>query len=182
MLPLLLPLLSLARAHWRPLAGAVALVLAFLAGRFSAPVKTTTRDVERVVYKDRVVTQRVEVQGETKTQERVVFRDRTVVTHADGTVEHRDVVRTDVEHGDAVVRSDVLTSTRTHEEAKATEHEKTIDFARPSWQVNALGAVQIGDLSKPFFGVQVERRIGPLWVGAFGLSDGTAGVSLGIQF
>lgn len=158
--------------------GVVLLAIFFGAGRYSAPTKVETKTVTQTVYQDRVVEKRVEVQAEAK--ERIVYRDRTVVSHPDGTVEHRDIVRTD--DSDKTKDTDAVTQLAEHTTEVTKAAEKIVERVAPSWQVNALGGMTWGSW-KPVYGAQVQRRIlGPLWIGAWGLSSGEGGISAGVQF
>lgn len=157
------------------IAGVLALViiagLAFSAGRFSAPLQVETRDVERVVYRDRVVT--VKAKAETK----VIYRDRTVTP--DGAVRDLTTTRTDTREGSA--------STGDH--ASETERKaETKTTLRPDWRVGAKAGASLVTpaltLSGPVVvGVEVERRIaGGVSAGVWVNSVGAAGVGISMEF
>lgn len=72
-------------------------------------------------------------------------------------------------------------STESSKKEKETKEESTVTNKKPDWRVNALGALVPGLV--PSYGVQVERRVlGPIHVGAFGLTNSTFGISVGIEF
>ena len=49
--------------------------------------------------------------------------------------------------------------------------------------ISALGAMDFGGTFKPAYGVSVSKEfIGPITVGAFGLTNGVIGLSLGLNF
>lgn len=100
--------------------------------------------------------------------------------------------------GEATVTVETLTASGTDATTLATATERTAaavasgqatatvarevrTAARPTW---SLGALVGGSLSlRPVWGGYVRRRVvGPLWAGAWGLSSGVAGVSLGIEW
>ncbi len=182
LLPTVWPFL---KAHWRPVVVCIALLVAVGAGRFLVPTKTAIMTVQKTVYKDRIVTQTV--QSEAKTVEHVVYRDHTTVVYKDGTVEHRDIVKTENATGDKTVTKSSKAVEQTQEAFKSATKEVT--NAKPQWRVNLLAGVETFNLKAPqllgpvALGVQVERRlIGPVWIGAFGLSSGSAGLSVGVEF
>lgn len=171
---------------------AILLLLAvalFLGGRCSRTPETKTVEKVVVQYKDRVVTQTV--QSEAKTQVRVVYRDRIVIRKPDGEIVTHNVVKTEQGQSDRVVNATTKTSTNvaaTSQVGTSVPAAKTA-VDRPRWHVNLLAGVEATALSKPqllgpiALGAQVEYRlIGPLWIGAFGITSGSAGISLGVEF
>jgi hypothetical protein len=140
--------------------------------------KVATRDV----FVDRVVKEKADVQ--VRVQERVVYRDRTVIKKADGTEVHRDIERTDT--GDTTARATVTAEDHVVFRDREVVREKRVD-APLNWHVSALVGASVN--LKPLgmgplrYGASVERRVlGPVWVGAWGLSSGEGGVSLGVVF
>jgi hypothetical protein len=175
--------------HWRPFAAVCFLLAAFFAGRSSVPTRVETKTVERVVYQDRVVTKTVTVQGEAKVETRVVYRDRTTIQKPDGTVVHRDIERTEADTESSKVSSNSAEKVQETAVQREKAASKVQESASPQWRVNLLAGVEPLHLDRPqlfgpvALGLQVERRIiGPLWVGAFGLSSGVGGVSVGLEF
>lgn len=173
----MLPDLSIFKAHWRALAVFVAVFLAFAVGRFATPAKvvvqTKTQTVEKIV----------QAKAEVRTETQVVYRDRTVVTHKDGTVEHRNIEQTS--------NGQVDTKHESAEKVVYRDREllRVVESPKPQWRVGVLAGVDILHLGRPqlfgpvALGAHVERRIaGPVWLGAFGLSSGAAGVSVSVEF
>lgn len=149
----------------------LALAGAFSAGRFSAPEKVDVREVERVIYRDRIVT----VKGKTETK--VVYRDRVVTP--DGTVTERSVER-------SASREDLK---RDVERTGETERRvATVTTARPDWRVGVLAGASVQPPAVPLagplvLGVQVERRIaGGLSAGAWANTSGAAGALVSLEF
>lgn len=143
----------------------------FAAGRFSAPLRVDVREVDRVVYRDRIVT----VKGKTETK--IVFRDRIVTP--DGTVTERSVER-------STSRED---SKRDLERTGETERRtETVTTARPGWRVGVLAGASLQPPAVPLagplvLGVQVERRItGGLSAGAWANTSGAAGAIVSLEF
>ena len=154
-------------------------VAGFSAGRFSAPEKVETRDVEKVVYRDRVVEKVVEVKA--RAEVKVVYKDRVVTK--EGTVTERIVERTET-------KTDEKKNTD-KAETVAVDSTKTVErivTLRPDWRVGVLAG---GSLTTPsvqiagplVLGVQVDRRIiGGLSVGLWANTVGAAGVGVSFEF
>lgn len=156
---------------------------AFSAGRFTAPVVTETRDVERVVYKDRVVEKIVTVQAAAKAITRVVYRDR--VTTPDGTVtEHEKETTGEHETTDTTTKTNTVAD---HTGETVAEHTKIVTL-RPQWRVSLLAGASLRDPLLPIagplvLGAEVDYRIaGGLSVGLWVNTVGAAGLSLALEF
>lgn len=145
----------------------VALVAAFSAGRFSAPLQVE----ERVEYRTELRT--VTVQA--KARERVVYREK--VTLPDGTTTEKTSSR-ELLKVDTTAKAD---STSTGLTAKTTT-------LRPDWRIGVLAGATWKEpaltIAGPLvLGVQVERRIiGGVSVGAWGSTQGAAGASVSVEF
>lgn len=174
--------LAFLKAHWRPVALVIALVAAFGAGRFAMPSKIHVVEVATYHYET--------VQG----KERVVFKDRVVqvdrvvtkVISPDGTITEKieDKSKRETKTADA---SKEVTAASTDSSVKTDK--LTVNDA-PRFTVSLLAGVQIKSQinlipnAGPFsLGLQFQYRIiGPLQVGAWGLTTGAFGVSLGLTF
>jgi hypothetical protein len=161
----------LARRLLAVLALVLALAGAFVAGRFSAPLKVDVQEIDRIVYRDRIVT----VKGKTETK--IVYRDRVVTP--DGTVKERSVEKT-------ASREDLeRTSNRNGETERRVE---TATTSRPEWRVGVLAGASLQPPAVPLagplvIGVQVERRItGGLSAGAWANTSGAAGALVSLEF
>lgn len=161
----------------------LALAGAFSAGRFSAPLQVETRDVERVVYKDKIVEIVKTVEVKAKAETRIVYRDRVITK--EGTVTEREVERTDT-------KTD--TSTRnegerfeTHDGETFRETTKTVTL-RPNWRIGLLAGASLVTPLVPItgplvLGLQVEHRIvGGLSAGLWINTVGAAGLVLSLEF
>lgn len=165
------------------LAAVLALVGAFSAGRFSAPLQVQTIDTVSVKFQDRIVetVKTVEVAAEAKT--RIVYRN--VEVKPDGTTIDRSVEKTDTK----------IDTTKTDDGVKVSDRAATTETVRqttvtlrPSWRVGlTVGA----SWPKPLLafagplvvGLQVDYRIfggltAGLWINTFG----AAGVGLSFEF
>lgn len=184
--------------RWAAVAGiGIALLAgAFVLGRATAPVKTVerTRETER-----QTATARAEVhQLDTRAQKADERKDvRTVVVTRwlpGGSVE-----RTERGEDKTTTRSEAqqatdLRAARVEERVVYRDREvvKTVELARPQWSVAALGgldvAAALGDRGgllpgHAVLGAVVDRRlVGPVFVGAWGTSNGAGGISVRFEF
>lgn len=91
------------------------------------------------------------------------------------TVEHTHTVTITEPNGTTTVTTDTGIVTK-------EKDETTITDIKPQWRVSGLAAVSPNTIGM-VYGGQVERRIlGPIYVGAFGLTNSTFGINLGIEF
>ena len=145
--------------------GALAIaILAFCAGRFATPAKVTVHEVEKVVFKDRIVTDKNrDLESHTK---KTQLPDGTVITETDKKV--KDKTHTDE-------NQDVTT---TREFTKVTEN-------RPGWR---LGVLYVPDFRQLNYGgyrttFTLERRLfGEVYMGINAATDKQVGVSISIGF
>ena len=156
---------------------ALALVLAFLAGRFASPTKT----VERSVLDERIVAQAV---ANARAEWQRSIKDRTVTrtVYKDGKPLERTVYvdRETTAGGSSAASASSREQATTHAEAS-----KVTTNARPGWRVSAAAGWDPKALTlKPeVYEGRVERRVlGTVWLGAWGRTDKTAGVSVGIEW
>lgn len=169
----------------------LALVGAFSAGRFSAPLKTETRDVERVVFKDKVVEVEkvVTVREAARVETKIVWRDRVILK--DGTVTEHEVEKTADAETSKVSVVDNTERTATLSGERVTEHTTTVTL-RPSWRVALLAGASLHGALLPIastgpvslvLGVEVDYRIvGGLSVGLWVNTVGAAGLALSFEF
>jgi hypothetical protein len=191
------------------LVGLALLVTAFAVGRFTTPAKVETHETikyqtqiqyqDRVVTQTQVVTQKVYVHD--SDSHKHVATTTTEITKPDGTK-----IKTIVSSTDTQKESKTNTDTNTNQntlqtkvavKTETTQKEDTKDsltiYDQDNWHIGLLAGVNITkfELSKlasqPLtqisFGGEVDRRIvGPVYVGAFGLSDGTIGLTLSLGF
>lgn len=140
-----------------------ALAAAFALGRYTAPVK-----IQEVTKTD-------EKQTEKKNIETDKHKETTVVEEVkpDGTK---------------------VTTTKTVEDAtkhlqddkskdKSTESEKVVTKETSKLNISALAGSKISTQPELIYGGSISRNlIGPVTTGLWGLSNGTAGVSIGLTF
>lgn len=150
---------------------ALALLTAFASGRFSAPekVRVETKTSER----DRDSTA-------SETEERRDVHKTTVVTESDRPDGIKEITTKIVE--DTTNKKDEET-TAAQERGVDTDTEKTVTRGSSSITVLALGGASLANLATPVYGAAASRPIlGPVTVGAWGLSNGTVGASIGLTF
>lgn len=158
----------------------LALALAFVGGRYSAParvverVKVETRTVTITEWRDRIVTKRVE--GPTRTVERIVEKPGEV----------REVTRW-IDAGPVTTDTDTNLSGHTSGTTESTSATvRMSETGRPGWGGGLAAQWDPGRLSASpaVLGLEVDRRLfGPLWVGVrasagVDLSDPRVGLAL----
>lgn len=158
--------------NWKWAIGLQILALAscFAAGRYTAPVKvvTETKVVEKEVIKKELVT----------VTDQIKHRETTITekTNTDGSKEKTTKI---VEDTTTDKKSDAKESDKT--EKKETD---TKEVTKESSKLNiaAMAGFDFGSPT-PVYGAQVTRTlIGPFFMGVWGLSNKTAGMSLGLSF
>jgi hypothetical protein len=161
------------------LGGVVALVVAFVGGRYSAPVKTVetvkieTKVVTVTEWKDRVVEKRVE--GPVREVERIVEKPGA-----------ERVVTRWIERGpvsvDTTTDASGSASTQAHTSSQAS---RVTTAGRPGWRAAMAAAWSPGrpSLEPERYTVEVDRRLfGTLWLGVRASTDKTAGVALALEW
>lgn len=169
------------------LVAAVALAAGFLLGRSSAPARVEVREVERVrvQLQERTATASAAASASDTRAARDVERVRVV--KSDGTRIERTRVRARVEQHQAHAEQHQAHAEVQLQQESARERVSVTTSQRPSWRAGALVGLQLRELRLPpgplLYGAHVERRVlGPLWLGAWGLSSGAAGLSLSAEF
>jgi hypothetical protein len=150
---------------------AAAIALAFLTGRYTAPVETKTT-IETVYSVREVKTRIVDRVVDTRWRRVVVTKpDGSSVTSESG--ESHEVERTD--------ETNTKQENGTSKEASVTTHPY-----RPNWSVAGFVGLNTQNglnVSSPTFGVMLGRRLlGPTWVHLYVESNRTVGVGLGLEF
>jgi hypothetical protein len=128
--------------------------LGYATGRYFQPARVEVKIEERV--------KEVEV---VKHDVRTVIKE---VTRPDGTKEKETIIE------------DRSTETRDKESRRDTS--KIVSNEKPQWKVSTQLTTTQGILG-PVYGATVERRVlGPIFAGAFGNTDKTFGLSVGLEF
>lgn len=144
--------------------GVIGLVVVFVLGcaigRFSLPAK--------------VVTKTVTVEAKTKDTD---------------TTNHDKITVTETTRTDGSVTKVTQIQKNTTQDTKLTDNKssdttKTVEYNTARWSVMAVATSHpLKGMFTPTYGGEIEYRlIGPIKIGALGLSDGTMGLSLGLQF
>lgn len=102
---------------------------------------------------------------------------------------HTHTVVTTVKAKDGTIKTTQVTDTDTTDKKDtkvATQEDVKTDTIPPKTNltnVSALAGNNFRDIFSPVYGIAVTHQVlGPLTIGAFGLNNGTIGVSLGINF
>ncbi len=146
---------------------AIALLGAFATGRWMAP--------EKVKIEKQIV--EVEKKSSDKDAEKSTKKTTTTtkVTRPDGTVEETTTV----------VEETNRKSSKTETSESGKTETETTEITRGSSKVTITGlaAASVGNPSLPMYGVSISKSIlGPITAGAFYLTPGVIGASLGLTF
>jgi hypothetical protein len=145
--------------NWKYYTAAGLIVLAFASGRFLAPTKTVVQTVE------------VEKKQTDAEREKHKTTTTTVTEKPDGT------------------KTTVTATTEDSNTKKSTKDDTTTDttstktYGGSKTNISALAGVSLGSGIPVTYGAEVSKSIlGPIRAGVWGLTSGTFGVSLGLEF
>jgi hypothetical protein len=157
----------------------LALVAAFLGGRFAAPVRVEekvrveTKTVTVTEWKDRVIEKRVAGP----------VRVRTITIEKPG---GERVVERIVERGPVTTETAAESAGQSSSAASSVGvSERVVESARPGWRLSVAAgwAPEALSLRPGLYGVEVSRRVaGTVWIGAWAKTDRTGGLVLAMEF
>lgn len=175
-------------------------LVAFAFGRYLVPPNVVIQEQLKVVevehqvvaVQEKVRVEKVYVQEEKKR----VHREEHTVSHPNGLVETRKTEDINVdkvvkENGIQYVDRETVKEVEKRVDVEKLVEKKIEVQVRPDWRVTPLVGLDvpraianpIAAQSAIVFGGQVERRIlGPISAGAWGLSNGNAGVAVSVEF
>lgn len=176
------------------LVGALLLLIGYGTGRYVVPdrvvIQTKVQEVEKAIVVEKVRTE-VQVVKVAETKQRL-HREETDYKHANGDEEKRVTEDSNIdsvihEQDTKYVDRDVIKEV---EKRVEVIKEKFVERDRPNWRLGGLVGYNFAtlktnalDMDGVVFGAEVQRRIaGPISIGAFGLSTGTGGLSLNLEF
>lgn len=146
---------------------ALLLLVAYALGKYTQPAIVVTKVETHEVIKY--------VEKETKTKQN--NKDIVIVEtrYPDGTVKKETHI---VDKGTVVIDKSKEGSSE-----KDSSSTTVVSYNKPQWKAAALLGITDYSLDNRVYGLEVERRIlGPIFVGAWGLTNKTIGVSAGLEF
>ena len=145
-------------------------------GRYSLPAKVVEK--EKIVYQDRIVEKTVEVK-DTKKKDNKVYT-RTEKTTPDGT----KTVETKITDNDVSETADNTKLNKAQDTTTTTDKEKTVTYNNQSTLISVGAKMDTANSTAGVtYGLFVsERVIGPLYMGVFGFTDRSFGISAGVTF
>lgn len=144
----------------------LALLASYAFGRFSAPEKVKIE--KQIVEVEKKVTDRDAEKNTKKTT------TTTKITHPDGRVEETTTVVEETNRKSS--------KTETSESGKSSSETTETTYSSSKVSVSGLWGIQIGTPGV-VYGASISKPIlGPITVGAFGLSNGIVGGSIGLTF
>lgn len=119
-----------------------------------------------------------------------MIKTQSIQTHqTDDKNTHTRVTVTDVKAKDGtetktIVADRVANDVETDNTASTTQVQKTVEGKKSNLSISILGANDFGKgVLAPTYGLSVNTEVlGPVTVGAFGLMNGTVGISVGLDF
>lgn len=162
--------------NYKLLIAAVVLFAAGVAvGIYAKPAKVVTKTETQTVTQE--VTKTVEVDKTDYYKNKVLIE--TVTTKPDGTVTRK---RMFVDKS-TIIKDDTSDTNSNKSSNTTTQTETSKTYAQDAGSVHFLVGRNLDNLSQDIFGAHIEKKlIGPFAVGAFGLTDKTLGLSLGMHF
>lgn len=152
-------------------------------GRFTAPEKIIEKEKKIEVEVEKEVVKEVEVIKEVIVENKNVNTKTTIIEYPDGRKETITEIidKTTIETGTDSEKN--IDSERDSVVSSESSKEKITINKKPQWKVLGLAGIKAVDFGKPIYGGALERRVfGPFYIGAWGLSDGTAGIGAGFEF
>lgn len=141
---------------------AVALIIAFAVGRHSVTLLSAVETVE-TTHED------------TKKQEEVATHTQVKTV----------VVKQPSGQETTTTTTDIVADDKSDEaQVSDTKIEQTVTpQKRPTLNVSLLAAQNVYALGVPLYGISVQKEVlGPVTIGAWGLNNGTVGLSIGLNF
>lgn len=161
------------RTRYKIIGVIILIIVSYAFGRYSAPAKVTEEDKTKIIDKgktDKTTDINKSTHKETKTE---------VVTNPDGTKKETTTVTEDtnanVNKNTSIVNNKTTTEDKTKETISNTNKTTLSALA-------GTNVLHFGDFTPVYGGHVTHEVLGPISVGAFGLTNGTAGVSVGLSF
>lgn len=152
--------------------GGAVILASFAVGRYTVPehIKIETKTVE--------VIKEVKVEDKTRAKKKDKKYTRTVTIHPDGSSISVSEI---VENSSDIIKDDKKTNTETN---IAKDETKEVTRGGSRFNISALaGANPLRPTDGLDYGLSVTKDlIGPITIGAWGLSNGIGGLSLGVSF
>lgn len=152
--------------------------VSFAAGRSSAPEKVVTKVETKVEIKEVVKWKTKTVKSENKNKQTIIIETKL----PDGTFKKETHI---LDKGTVVLdKSKDLEKDITTAESSKKEQTKELELS--NWKLSGIAYLEPNlEVSKTgiSWGLLVERRVvGPIYVGLFGITNGSLGASLGVSF
>lgn len=152
-----------------------ALVLGLAIGRFTLPSKVIEK--ERIVYQDKIIEKKVTTSNTQKKDHKVYTKIEKTLPDGTKTVETKIVNDSSLNNNTNIV------SDKTEDKSQVSESEKSITRSQQSTLISLAMKVDLNQTSKLAYGLSVNQRVlGPVYLGAFGFTDKSFGLSVGLAF
>lgn len=164
----------------------VTLLVGIGIGRFAAPTKTIEKTETKTETKTNTSSSETNTnkanQEIDKKNNKIYVRVETILPDGTRRIETKIVDKGTITIDTSSNGSDNKNTTTTTDTATSAATEKILERGG-TVDIFALASKDINNLSSPpaFGGLISKKVLGPIAVGAFGLSNGVAGISLGVQ-
>jgi uncharacterized protein YchJ len=153
--------------------------IGYLSGKYTTPAKVVTKIEEKIVEKEVVKTKVDTSVREKKNREYIIVE----TTSPDGTIRRE---RRFIDKGETTTDTSKVNVSTTERDTELKSSTETVN-SKNLWNVSALATMSHTDSDflrgNISYGAHVQRQIlGPISVGAFGLTNKTYGLSLGVSF
>lgn len=115
--------------------------------------------------------------GKYSTPSKSTEKDKTVTSDQQGTTTNDTTI---TKPDGTVVKEHIVTVVK--KEFIDREVAKVVEASKPSWAISALAGYSLQD-NQRVYGIDVKKRVaGPVFVGAWGTTNRTIGLSIGYEF
>lgn len=161
---------------------AIALLVGYAFGRYTTPTKVEIK--KEVVTVEKKVLDTEEMKRIELERNKKLRTITTEITRPDGTKE-KTTRTVQVTSTNKTTDKETKTHEETEKETKQTE-SKLVENNRSGLTISAMAGLDVTNLSspqKPVYGGHIQKSLlGPIGIGAFGLTNGTCGMSVGLSF
>jgi hypothetical protein len=107
------------------------------------------------------------------------FPDKKTESQKQETDTEKTVINKETTKPDGTKIKETITTDKKQEKKESLV---VIDYKKTQWKVSGLAGYSF-DSNKPVYGIDVQRRVlGAAYIGAWGTTDKTVGISLGYEF
>lgn len=138
-------------------------------GRWTSPTKIEVK--EHIVYQEKIVEKKVYVKDTQQKNNKVTIKLVTILPDGTKKIETKIFDRSEIE---ITSRSDTNTETNTTIDSSK---ETVTEYSKPEWFFSGMAT------TNSTYGLGINKQfLGPIFLGGFGFTDRTLGLSVGLSF